>query len=151
MALDVQRDHDKHDEIIRRDDWRDRTTLQRNITPGPGEYIAKSELDAKGGSWSRYTPKSDVDWMMYHAKQIPGPGQYCVENPYPIKGGSWSRYSPKSDLDWMIHRASQLPGCAPRCTRRRRSLRCAHRGGWWAGRARTSRRATPRSTCGRQA
>ena len=50
--------------------------------PGPGQYTP-NDPNHKGkssGSWGKYKPKSDVEWLMYYAEQKPGPGQYSIKH-----------------------------------------------------------------------
>ena len=46
--------------------------------PGPGSYPLKSTLNSTGGSWSFYSPKSELEWAQERAAAQPGPGEYDV-------------------------------------------------------------------------
>lgn len=110
-AIDEARREAKKREIIASDRWKLETTLERAITPGPGEY----NLDAgpkgpKGGTWGKHKPKSDVEWKIYRAAQIPGPGQYKLPSSVLVPGGTWGKHKPKSDVEWQMYRAAQIPG-----------------------------------------
>ena len=56
-------------------------------------------------------PKSEIDWIIYRAKQTPGPNAYL---PKMIPGASFTpkmaEGNPKSELDWVIYRSKQTPG-----------------------------------------
>eukprot|EP00753_Platysulcus_tardus_P011502 PLAT3294.10.p1 GENE.PLAT3294.10~~PLAT3294.10.p1 ORF type:complete len:795 (+),score=388.83 PLAT3294.10:104-2488(+) len=109
-ALAHERKERQKEELIERDRWRTETVLQRNILPGPGEYRVPSTVgNSAGGTWGRYNPKSDIDWLIMEAKDLPGPGQYDAVLPS-TAGHTFSRYTPKSDLDWVLLRAAQIPG-----------------------------------------
>ena len=111
-AVVEERKKVKRQMIIEVDEWKDKTTLQRNITPGPGEYESHRKLPGpSGGTWGKYAPKSDLEWIIYRASQLPGPGQYeDVDQTKLVTGGTWGKYAPKSDVEWQIYRASQIPG-----------------------------------------
>lgn len=81
-------------------------------TQGPGEYETRQSLEGPtGGTWGKYRPKSDLEWIIYRASQLPGPGQYNdVDLTKLVTGGTWGKYAPKSDVEWQIYRASQIPG-----------------------------------------
>jgi hypothetical protein len=122
---------------IAKDEWLLKTPLERNISPGPGEYVVRSDFGGTGGSWGRNVTKTHLDWEMLRAKQLPGPGEYNVTREGHVKvcaracvlslstthanvrvtllgggaqGGSWGRSSGKSDVEWTMYRASQMPG-----------------------------------------
>ena len=111
-AVVEERKKTKRDMIIEVDRWKESTKLQRNITPGPGEYESHRKLPGpSGGTWGKYSPKSDLEWIIYRASQLPGPGQYNdVDMTKLVTGGTWGKYAPKSDVEWQIYRASQIPG-----------------------------------------
>lgn len=84
------------------------------MTPGPGAYDLPDALDMiTGGAFNKSTPKTDIEWVMYRAKQTPGPGRYLDESQMSglnRAGGAWSKYKPKSDVEWAMDRASKMPG-----------------------------------------
>lgn len=65
--------------------------------------------------WGKENPKSDLDWVVYNAKQLPGPGEYASEDGHRPTGVAWGKEKPKSDLDWIIYHAKQMPGPASYC------------------------------------
>ena len=110
-AIDEARREQKKSEIIEADRWKLETTLERSITPGPGEYnIDNAPKGPKGGTWGKHKPKSDVEWKIYRAAQIPGPGQYKLPSSVLVPGGTWGKHKPKSDVEWQMYRAAQIPG-----------------------------------------
>ena len=113
-AIRVQRDLQKKNDLIKRHKWIAETELERSITPGPGEYQDHSTdmvNNTRGARWGKHNPKSEIEWIMYRARQIPGPGEYTPFDPKSaITGGTWGKYTPKSDVEWKMLRASQLPG-----------------------------------------
>jgi hypothetical protein len=113
-AIRVQRNLQKKNDLIKRHKWIAETKLERSITPGPGEYTDKTNdmvQPGKGCKWGMHNPKSEIEWVIYHAKQVPGPGQYTPVDPKSlVTGGTWGKYTPKSDVEWKMLRASQLPG-----------------------------------------
>ena len=80
------------------------------------EYTIKSEIGAQPrGKIGNEKPKSQVDWIIYQAKQTPGPGQYGYpslgkfdEKP----GGKMSSFKPKSQIEWLQYEAEKTPGKA---------------------------------------
>jgi len=110
-AIEQARREQKKLEIIEADRWKLETTLERSITPGPGEYnIDATPKGPKGGTWGKHKPKSDVEWKIYRAAQIPGPGQYKLPSSVLVPGGTWGKHKPKSDVEWQMYRAAQIPG-----------------------------------------
>ena len=110
-AIDEARREQKKSEIIESDRWKLETTLERAITPGPGEYnLDSGPKGPKGGTWGKHKPKSDVEWKIYRAAQIPGPGQYKLPSSVLVPGGTWGKHKPKSDVEWQMYRAAQIPG-----------------------------------------
>jgi len=113
-AVQQKRKDILREEIIRRDMWKARTTLERAMTPGPGAYDLPDALDLiSGGAFNKSKPKSDIEWVMHRAKQTPGPGRYLNESQMTSltnNGGGWSKYKPKSDVEWAMDRASKMPG-----------------------------------------
>lgn len=110
-AIDEARREQKKKEIIEADRWKLETTLERSITPGPGEYnLDSGPKGPKGGTWGKHKPKSDVEWKIYRAAQIPGPGQYKLPSSVLVPGGTWGKHKPKSDVEWQMYRAAQIPG-----------------------------------------
>merc|ERR1711871_1282631 len=102
-AIQVKRKALLREEKIRRDEWRARTKLERAITPGPGSYELPSTMTVAGGTWGKFTPKTEFDWIEYRAAQIPGPGKYkSAKSTLNSAGGSWSKYRPKSDVEWKM-------------------------------------------------
>ena len=64
----------------------------------------------KCARFSQFTPKSDVDWLIYYASQKPGPGEY---EPKPVAsraGVTFSKFTPKGEIDKIQERAQELPG-----------------------------------------
>jgi len=102
------------EEIIRRDQWKAGTQLERAMTPGPGAYNLPDSLDLiTGGAFNKSNPKTDIEWIMHRAKQTPGPGRYLSKDQMTSltnSGGAWSKYKPKSDVEWAMDRASKMPG-----------------------------------------
>ena len=78
--------------------------------PGPGEYDVPTGLNTRGGTWSMFKPKTDVELAMLRAEKIPGPGDYGnPARPGSCSGVRFNEYKPKSDLDWAIFRANEIP------------------------------------------
>jgi len=99
-------------EQIRRDEWKQRTAVERAITPGPGAYAVPSTLNKSGGAWGKFKPKTELDIIIARAKSMPAPGEYGVGTGTTLSaaGGSWSMYKPKSDVEWAMERAAKTPG-----------------------------------------
>ena len=68
------------------DNWVESTKLEKDVSPGPGEYQLPSTLVVPGGTWGKYMPMTDLERAINEASKIPGPGQYKVERPIPIEG-----------------------------------------------------------------
>lgn len=110
-AIQAERRHQKALEIIRVDEWKAQTQLEKDVTPGPGEYVVPTTIGTQGGgTWGKHKPKSDLEWQMIRAAAVPGPGQYRLKKKDIIPGGTWGNYNAKSDLEWKIYYASQMPG-----------------------------------------
>merc|ERR1719198_2808098 len=113
-AVKAKRKDILREELIRRDMWKARTTLERAMTPGPGAYNLPDSLDLiTGGAFNKSNPKTDIEWVMHRAKQTPGPGRYLDDSQMTSltkSGGAWSKYKPKSDVEWAMDRASKMPG-----------------------------------------
>jgi len=111
-AIDEKRRDLLRLEKIRRDEWRAATAVERSITPGPGAYELKSTLTNSGGTWGKFKPKTELDWIEYRAKQVPAPGDYHSDKFSTLNknGGSWSKYKPKTDVEWRMEKAAQEPG-----------------------------------------
>ena len=111
-AIDEKRRDLLRLEKIRRDEWRAATAVERSITPGPGAYELKSTLTDTGGTWGKFKPKTELDWIEYRAAQVPAPGHYHSDafSTLNKNGGSWSKYKPKSDVEWRMEKAAQEPG-----------------------------------------
>jgi hypothetical protein len=80
-AIRRQRDLKKKKEIIARHKWIADTKLERAITPGPGEYNETGSMataKANCAKWGQYNPKSEIEWIMYRAKQLPAPGDVSL-------------------------------------------------------------------------
>ena len=111
-AIDEKRRDLLRLEKIRRDEWRAATAVERAITPGPGAYELPSTLAASGGTWGKFKPKTELDWVRYRAAQVPAPGDYHSDKFSTLNknGGSWSKYKPKSDVEWRMEKAAKEPG-----------------------------------------
>eukprot|EP00591_Stephanopyxis_turris_P005281 CAMPEP_0195521784 /NCGR_PEP_ID=MMETSP0794_2-20130614/19333_1 /TAXON_ID=515487 /ORGANISM="Stephanopyxis turris, Strain CCMP 815" /LENGTH=581 /DNA_ID=CAMNT_0040651403 /DNA_START=113 /DNA_END=1858 /DNA_ORIENTATION=- len=111
-AIDEKRRDLLRLEKIRRDEWRAATAVERSITPGPGAYELKSTLADSGGTWGKFKPKTELDWIEYRAAQVPAPGDYHSDKFSTLNknGGSWSKYKPKTDVEWRMEKAAQEPG-----------------------------------------
>ena len=81
-AIRVQRELKKKKELIARHKWIADTKLERTITPGPGEYQATNgdmaNSHANCAKWGEQNPKSEIEWVMYRAKQLPAPGDVSL-------------------------------------------------------------------------
>jgi hypothetical protein len=109
-AIEDQRKHLLREEAIRRDRWRSRTRLQRDITPGPGAYEIKSTLNPRGGSMARRVP-TEWDTIARHAAESPGPGHYdAARSSLSDRNGTISEFTPMTDIDWKIKNAAAVPG-----------------------------------------
>lgn len=111
-AIDEKRRDLLRLEKIRRDEWKAATAVERSITPGPGAYELKSTLTKSGGTWGKFKPKTELDWIEYRAAQVPAPGDYHSDKFSTLNknGGSWSKYKPKSDVEWRMEKAAAEPG-----------------------------------------
>lgn len=109
-AIEDDRRAKKKEQIIEIDNWKEATALERNVTPGPGEYHVEQGPLPAGGTWGKHNPKSDVEWQIYRAAQIPGPGEYDLPTTLAPAGGTWGKHKPKSDVEWQMYRAAQIPG-----------------------------------------
>mmetsp|Transcript_146357 Transcript_146357/g.355208 ORF Transcript_146357/g.355208 Transcript_146357/m.355208 type:complete len:639 (+) Transcript_146357:392-2308(+) len=109
-AIEDDRRAKKKEQIIMIDKWKEQNALERNVTPGPGEYHVEQGPLPAGGTWGKHKPKSDVEWQIYRAAQIPGPGEYDLPTTLAPAGGTWGKHKPKSDVEWQMYRASQIPG-----------------------------------------
>lgn len=112
-AIGERRKQVLREEKIRRDRWRSQIALQRDITPGPGEYDLPSTLTETGGTFNMSKPKNEFELAQYRAKDIPAPGDYFnidTASTLVKSGGSWSKYKPKSDVELSMDRARQMPG-----------------------------------------
>ena len=47
--------------------------------PGPGNYQVPDSLSRNGGSWSFYSPKSEIEELQARAADLPGPGEYEIK------------------------------------------------------------------------
>ena len=65
-----------------------------------------------GGTWGKYTPKSDVEWSILRAKELPGPGQYQMDESRGANMQAFGNFDPPSGIEVVIARASKLPGPA---------------------------------------
>lgn len=111
-AIDEKRRDLLRLEKIRRDEWRAATAVERAITPGPGAYELPTTLTNTGGTWGKFKPKTELDWVRYRAAQVPAPGDYHSDKFSTLNktGGSWSKYKPKSDVEWRMEKAAKEPG-----------------------------------------
>lgn len=109
-AIEDERRSKKKEQIIAIDKWKQEIALERNVTPGPGEYHNDGGKGPSGGTWGKYNAKTELDWQIYRAKQIPGPGEYNLPTTLQPAGGTWGKYAAKSDVEWQIYRASKIPG-----------------------------------------
>lgn len=84
-AIRRERGLKKKKELIARHKWITETTLERGITPGPGEYHATNgdmaNSHANCAKWGMQNPKSEIEWIMYRSKQVPAPGDYTPYDP----------------------------------------------------------------------
>merc|ERR1719198_996415 len=110
LALIEERKKNQRLEWIENEQWKKTRVLERAITPGPGDYALPSTLHVSGGTWGRYTPKSEIERIMERGRGAPGPGSYPLKSTLSPTGGSWSFYSPKSDIEWAQERAAAQPG-----------------------------------------
>merc|ERR1719316_52695 len=78
--------------------------------PGPGSYPLKSTLAVNGGSWSFYSPKSDIEWAQERAASQPGPGEYDVRLKEYGFGMKFSEANPKSSLQMQLDEKRKMPG-----------------------------------------
>ena len=111
QALYERRKKLLREEKIRRDQWKAANELQRTITPGPGDYELPDKK-IKGGVWSQFKVKSDLDIRISLGKDTPAPGHYHGETFSTLDktGGVINRYKPKSDVEWKMYHAAQQPG-----------------------------------------
>lgn len=111
-AIDEKRRDLLRLEKIRRDEWKAATAVERSITPGPGAYELPTTLAQSGGTWGKFKPKTELDWIEYRAAQVPAPGDYHSDKFSTLNknGGSWSKYKPKSDVEWRMEKAAAEPG-----------------------------------------
>lgn len=66
-------------------------------------------VSPQGGTWGKYSGKSDVEWQIHRAASIPGPSDY---DPLPLKKGvavKFGDHNPMSDIDMRISAAKDLP------------------------------------------
>lgn len=113
FAIGERRKQLLREEKIRRDKWRAAISLERTITPGPGEYSLPSTLASSGGTFNMSKPKTEMDWVRHRAKELPAPGDYHDDETFSSlnkAGGSWSKYKPKSDVEIAMDRARAQPG-----------------------------------------
>jgi len=85
--------------------------LRSKETPGPSEYKIKYQDASKGLKISDANPKSDLDWVIYRAKQSPAPNAY--QNPMKRKqksGGKFSTAKPLTDTEVLMLRSAESPG-----------------------------------------
>ena len=68
-----------------------------------------TSLTNSGGAWSKYKPKSDVEWAMDRASKMPGPGQYQPKAQGPSFNTTFGNFEPKSHLDFVILHANDSP------------------------------------------
>ena len=68
-----------------------------------------TSLTNTGGAWSKYKPKSDVEWAMDRASKMPGPGQYVIKPEGPAYNTTFGNFEPKSHLDMVILHANDSP------------------------------------------
>ena len=86
--------------------------------PGPATYdVSDSRMMGRGlskysGIFSTSTPKSEIDWTIYYAKDTPGPNAYPRPKAPKRGGGKFNESKPKSNIEWVIYRAKNLPGPA---------------------------------------
>jgi hypothetical protein len=111
-AIDEKRRDLLRLEKIRRDEWKAATAVERAITPGPGAYELPTTLTDVGGTWGKFKPKTELDWIEYRAAQVPAPGDYHSDKFSTLNktGGSWSKYRPKTDVEWRMEKAAAEPG-----------------------------------------
>ena len=111
-ALLAERAAERKQAIIDRHHREATTIPERNVLPGPGEYNVPSTMDGSNGfRMSKFTPKSDLDWVIHRAKQMPGPGQYQdIEYKVKAPAASFGKGVVPSDLEWKMIRASEMPG-----------------------------------------
>ena len=88
------------------------STSKYNITPGPNAYdLNKSSLHTGGAcKISDANPKSELDWIIYRAKQTPGPSDYGAPDLPRKEGVRFSDANVPSELDLCAVRGSRTPG-----------------------------------------
>lgn len=81
--------------------------------PAPGHYYQERSSTPKGVvAIHNSNAKSDLEWKLYHAKQLPGPGEYGA----PMKpitqanAGKISSSARQSDVDVRLRETSRMPG-----------------------------------------
>lgn len=62
-----------------------------------------------GGRFSTAFPKTELDWIVYRARENPGPAVYGAPKLPTPSGGRFNESNPKGELDWIEYRARQLP------------------------------------------
>eukprot|EP00941_MAST-03F_sp_MAST-3F-sp1_P003248 g3248.t1 len=110
-AIEAQRRSMMREEKIKRDQWKNNLTLEREVTPGPGHYtLPDLATQVPGGTWSRTRVKSEFEEIEYHGRNIPGPGKYGIlKSSLNPAGGCIARRVP-SQMDMMLKKAGETPG-----------------------------------------
>ena len=110
QALLDERSADRKRQIIEKHQHEATHVAERNRLPGPGEYDVKAPFDqpqSAGFTMSKYTPKSDLDWILQRAAQVPGPDAY-QDTQFKSKApsASFGKGVVPSDLEWKIIRST---------------------------------------------
>lgn len=74
------------------------------------DYPAPKLPGTSGGKFNASKPKTELEWIEYHASQLPGPADWPAPPLPGPSGGRFSTAKPKSDVDWIMYRAAQMPG-----------------------------------------
>ena len=91
---------------------KERDAKPPEITPGPGQYTLPDQATAvTGGTWGKYSSKSEIELIEHRAAQIPAPGHYTLpDQATAVTGGTWGTASGKSDLERRMDEAREQPG-----------------------------------------
>jgi len=83
-----------------------------DLQPCPGDYSIKGvgERTDVGSKIGKSSPKSELEWKIYRAKQVPGPGEYHIPSTLANTGGTFNNYAPKTDVEILMDRARKIPG-----------------------------------------
>jgi hypothetical protein len=110
-AIHEQRRALLREEKIRRDHWKERTKLERTVTPGPGAYTLPDQAtQVTGGRWGTQKVSTFLDRIAVTGGRTPGPGQYASGWSSLNKTGGVMASRVPSQLDHTIRRAKDTPG-----------------------------------------